>query len=143
MAFDASSLLDASHLVAFLGGTGVGAAGTYLADRLTDQRRKQEASKEDKARFLALRKQMPAFLDEVSKDLQANPELSIREFVVLPNERITFNHDRPRFQYYEVKCPGVVNHISLLVEGGYIEVVRATGTPIYRLRESLVAKLRS
>ena len=143
MTFDPSSLLDASHLVAFLGGTAVGAAGTYLADRLTDQRRKQETSKEDKARFSDLRKQMPAFLDEVGKDLQENPELSIREFVVLPNERITFIHDRPRFQYYEAKYPGIVNHISLLVEAGYVEVLRSTGTPIYRLRESLVANLRS
>lgn len=142
MDFDPSSLLDVSHLVAFLGGTAIGAAGTYLADRFTDQRRENETSKKEKARFSALRKQMPDFFDEIRKDLQTKPELSIREFVVLPHERITFNHDRPRFQYYEVKWPGIVNYISLLVEAGYVEVVRSTDIPIYRLRESLVTKLQ-
>lgn len=141
MPFDPSSLLDVSHLVTFLGGTAVGAAGTYMADRLTDQRRKQEAESEAQDRFSALERQMPNFFAELRQDLAGKPELAIREFVVLPNERVTFNHERPRFEYYESKHEAISNFVAMLVEVGFVEVVRSTSTPTYRLREQFIARL--
>lgn len=143
MPFEPASLLDVSHLAAFLGGTAVGAAGTYVADRLTDQRRKQEAESEAKDRFSSLQRQMPNFFAELRQDLSDKPELAIREFVVLPNDRVTFNHERPRFEYYESKHEAISNFVALLVEAGLVEVVRSTSTPIYRLREHFVTRLAS
>jgi hypothetical protein len=142
MAFDPSSLLDFSHLAVFLGGTAVGAAGTYMADRFTDQRRKREVESEGHDRFVNLESQMSAFFAELRADLAAHPDLGIREFVLLPNERVMFNHDRQRFEYYESKYPGVQNWTALLVEAGFVEVIRETGTPIFRLREQFVARLQ-
>lgn len=141
MPFDPASLLDVSHLVTFLGGTVVGAAGTYIADRFTDRRRRQEAESEAEDRFLALERKMPGLFAEIRSDLAGKPELAIREFVVLPNERVTFNHDRPRFEYYESEHEAVSNFVALLVESGFVEIVRSTSTPIYRLREPFVARL--
>ena len=141
MPFDPASLLDVSHLVTFLGGAAVGAAGVYVADRLTDQRRKREAESEAQSRFSALERQMPNLFAELRKDLADKPELAIREFVVLPNERVTFNHERPRFQYYQSKHEAIANFVAMLVEAGFVEIVRPASTPIYRLREHFVARL--
>lgn len=143
MPFDASTLLDASHLVAFLGGTAVGAAGKYLADRFTDQRHKNEAKAEANAQFSEIANQMPAFLAEVRTDLASHPELAIREFVVLPVRGVVFNHDRARFEYFESEHPAVANFVAMLLEAGYVEVLRATGTPIYRFKEPFVSRVRS
>jgi hypothetical protein len=140
--FDPASLLDASHLAVFLGGAAVGAAGTYLADRFTDQRRKSEAESVDKARFKKLQIQMPEFFAELRTDLAANPNLAIREFVVLPDERVVFNHDHPRFAYYESKYAVAKNFAAMLVEAGYVEVVFSSDTPIFRLREVFVSRLQ-
>ena len=143
MQFDLSTLLDASHLAVFLGGTAIGAAGQYFGDRFTDQRHKSEAEAQAKKQFNEVVKQMPAFIAEVRTDLAARPELAIREFVVLSTPGITFNHDRARFQYFESDHIAIHNFVSTLVEAGYVEIIRPTGTPIYRLRESFVTKLRS
>lgn len=141
MPFDPSTLLDVSHLAAFLGGTAVGAAGTYFADLFTDQRRRKESESKEKNKFALLQERMKGFFDEIRVDLLDKPELGIREFVVLPNERITFTHDHPRFEYYESKYPGVKNYVAMLVEADYVDLVRSTGTPIYRFKEEFVSKL--
>lgn len=138
MAFDLTTLLDVTHLVTFLGGAMVGAAGTYMADRFTDQRRKGEAREDDRKRFENLYRQMPEFFAEIAADLEAKPELLIREFVVLPSPNVNFNHDKPRFQYYESAHIEIGNYVPLLVQTGYVDVMRSTGTPIYRLRENFV-----
>jgi hypothetical protein len=77
---------------------------------------------------------MPDLFAELRQDLAEKPDLAIREFVVLPNERVTFNHDRPRFQYYQSKHVAIANFVALLVEAGFVEIVRSTSIPIYRLR---------
>lgn len=141
MSFDPTSLLDVSYLLTFLGGTAVGAAGTYVADRLTDQRRKKEAVSEAKSRFSMLERQMPDFFAEIRQHLADKPQLTIREFVVLQSEGNMFNHPHPRFEYYESKHPAISNFVAMLVEAEFVQVVRATSTPIYRLREHFVTHL--
>jgi hypothetical protein len=141
--FDLAALLDVSHLASFLGGTAVGAAGTYMADRLTDQRRRREAEAAKVSRFKDITRQMPSFIAELRADLNSNSELAIREFVVLPNERVTFNHDHPRFEYHESKHEAATNYVSLLVEADFVEVLRSSSTPIYRLREHFVALVKN
>jgi hypothetical protein len=143
MKFDPSTLLDVSHLAVFLGGTAIGAAGQYFGDRFTDQRRKSEAEAKAKKQLNEVVTQMPAFIAEVRADLAARPELAIREFVVLSTPGVTFNHDRARFEYFESDHIAIHNFVSALVEAGYVEIIRPTGTPIYRFRESFVARLRS
>jgi hypothetical protein len=143
MAFDPSSLLDASHLVAFLLGSAVGAAGTYMADRFTDQRRMAEAKRSANESFERVSKLMPELIAEIRTDLLANKEHVLREFVILHSERLRFNHDKPRIELYESKLPAAKNQVAVLVSAGYVSVVRATDIPIYRLEEHFVAKLEN
>jgi hypothetical protein len=142
MPFDPSSLFDVTHLVTFLGGAAVGSAGTYLADRFTDQRRAQEIASSHKKRFAELNKIMYALFKEMVDDLKADKSCAIREFVILPNERVMFNSNTPRFVYYEVKYPNIRNQVALLAEVGYVQDVTVGNAPIFRMQESFVAMLK-
>ena len=79
-------MIDISHLVTFVAGTAVGAAGQYMADRFTDQRRTGEAKKESDRKYKSLVKNMPALIAEMKEDISKEGNELIREFVVLPNE---------------------------------------------------------
>lgn len=131
-------MLETTHLIAFLEGTAIGAAGTYMADRFTDQRRKQELRRETKDGFGRLRQQMSDLLDEICHDLKQSKDIIYRELVILPTERNTFNHDRPRLVYYETKHPNLKSQIEILVESGYLRNVSTTDWPIYRMGEKFV-----
>lgn len=141
MSFDPASLLSVSHLATFLGGTVVGAAGKYMADRFTDSRRKKEAAAEARRRYSAIHDSMPSFIAGLKADLSRSDNKLIREFVVLPNERITFNHDRPRFEYYETEHPDLPNMVQMLLDASYIRDISTTRHPIYRLSEEFVTFL--
>ena len=142
MPFNPESLWDISHLATFLGGAVVGAVGTYMVDRFTDRRRAKEAEDAVGAQFKRLSKQMPELIAEFQKDLSDNTTLTLREFVILPNERITFNHDKPRIEVYKTRHPAAKNQVGVLVSEGLVQVVRSSDTPIYRLTESFVERLQ-
>jgi hypothetical protein len=58
-----------SSLIGFLLGTITGASGKYFADRFTDQRRRTELKKQEKRRFIDIKKQMPEIIEEFKHDL--------------------------------------------------------------------------
>jgi hypothetical protein len=128
----------ASHSAAFLLGTATGAAGQYFADRFTDQRRRQEARAEIKARWSKIIGAMPAFIEEMKKDLKSSP--LIREFIVLPNKHVSFGVGKlqPRFRYYEDEHPQLRGQLAMLEHYGYIHDVTPGNTPIYRMTEEFV-----
>lgn len=142
MAFDPASLFDVSHLATFLGGAAVGGAGQYLADRFTDQRRAQEMASDEKERFAQLNEVMSTLLQEMANDLKGDNSGAVREFVILPNERVRFNSRVPRFVYFESKHPNVRNQVALLVEAGYLQDVTVESAPIFRMRDGFVSMLR-
>jgi hypothetical protein len=145
MPFDASTLLDASHLVTFMIGTGVGAAGTYFADRFTDQRRKQEKLVEEETKFQKVYQTMPTLLDEMRADLQQHRAAAIREFLILRSEVTNyFGDNQTRLVYYESNHPHARSQVELLVAQGFVRVVRqgdATKLTFYRIEESLAERL--
>lgn len=142
MPLELISLLDTSHFATFLGGACIGAAGTYLADRFTDQRRNSEARSRNLKQFRRIEKHMPDLFSEFRKDLAERPELAIREFVLLPSQNVIFNHGQPRFVYFESDYLALKNLVSLLVQAGYVSIVRSTDTPIYQLNEHFVELLQ-
>lgn len=141
MPFDPSSLLDVSHLVTFVGGAIVGAAGTYLGDRFTDSRRAKEQEAETKRAFNRLEGQMPTLLREMKADLQTPGSEMLREFVLLPNRRVTFNHSKPRFQYFADSHPKLQPQVDLLRDAGFVEELQSPNVPMYRMKEHLVDAL--
>lgn len=135
-------MFDISHLVTFVAGTAVGAAGQYMADRFTDQRREQESKREANQKFQRALQAMPALLAEMKADL-IKPEYDVvREFVALPNDRVMFNSDRTRFAYFRSTHVALENQIAMLVELGYIRDVSKNQTPIYRMTEDFAQRVK-
>lgn len=141
MAFDPSTLLDVSHLVTFVGGAMVGAAGQYLGDRFTDSRRAKEQASEIKKSFKRLQEQMPDLLQEMKADLQTAGSSMIREFVLLPNARVSFNQSKPRFQYFAEVHPHLQTQVDLMRDAGFVDELDSANVPMYRMREHLVEEL--
>jgi hypothetical protein len=141
MAFDPSSLMDVSHLVTFVGGAILGAAGQYLGDRFTDSRRAKEQATEIKKSFKRLHDQMPDLLREMKADLKTEGSSMIREFVLLPNARVIFNHGKPRFQYFAEVHPHLQTQVDLIRDAGFVEELESTNVPMYRMRENFVEAL--
>lgn len=146
---------DITHLVTFLSGTAVGAAGTYMADRFTDRRREQESRKTLDQKYEALRSLMPEFFAEIRNDLAETADLAAREFVVLPSPNAIFNHEKPRLEYYETNYPAIRNWIDMLEEASFVsridrDVAGAVSprpfetvlAPIFRLNEVFIARLK-
>jgi len=83
MAFDL-----VSTLVGFFVGAATGAVGSYFANKYTDRRHEKEAGRYAKQQFRAIRKQMPQLIAEMKSDLAGDGNAHVREFFVLPNERL-------------------------------------------------------
>jgi len=137
MAFDLTSTL-----IGFLVGTATGAAGTYFANKYTDRRREQEAGKQAKRQFLAIKKQMAHLLAEMKADLAGEGRSHVREFFVLPNERVRLGgSEKPRFVYYEDQHENLRGKLDILENAGYIMDVTPKNTPIFRMSEDFVRLL--
>lgn len=78
----------------------------------------------------------------MADDLKGDKSCAIREFVILPNERVMFDSVTPRFAYYEAKHPNIRNQVLLLAEAGYVQDVTVKSTPIFRMQEPFVSMLR-
>lgn len=142
MSFDASTLLDVSHSATFLGGAFVGAAGQYLADRFTDQRRKQQFNSDAKKQFLELKADMSKLFSEMRLDLVNDESKSTREFVITPSKNVNFNGRKLRFFYYENEHAYVQLQVDRLLNLGYLEDVTTGSASIYRMQEHFVLLLK-
>jgi hypothetical protein len=128
----------ATHSAAFLLGAAMAAAGQYLADRFTDQRRRQETRADIQARWAKIVGAMPAFIVEMKQNLSSAP--LVREFIVLPSKHVAFGGGKlqPRFRYYEDEHPQLRGQLAMLEDYGYIRDVTPRNTPIYRMTEEFV-----
>jgi len=138
-----SSILSVSHLLTFLGGVAVGCAGQYLADRFTDQRRKKEDRSEAETEFLAIKSDMKELLAEMEIDLREDKSRSIREFVISPNRRVSFNGKKPRFMYFEDEHPHLRLQVDRLESAGYVDDITPGNAPIFRMSEHFVQLIRN
>jgi len=122
-------------LVTFVIGVATGAAGKYLADKFTDQRRDKAKSRETKKEFYNVQSQMPELLAEMKEDFTKHENDSIREFVILPSDKVLFNSAQPRFIYYENQHQNLKGKVDVLENHGYIIDVTVSNAPIYRITE--------
>jgi len=128
-----------SALTGFLLGTATGAAGRYLADRSTDQRRRRESQAQALNQLASIRARASELLAEIEADLRKSPHL--RELILLPNERMQYTHAQDRVVIYEESQPKARSQLTLLEGIGYIEQVSNGDFPLYRLRESFATAL--
>ena len=127
-----------SMLVGFLFGTATGAAGKYFADKYTDQRKAKETTSSERRSFGSLTKRMPDLIATMKLDLMSDGNSLVREFVVLPNERVIFNSSEPRFIYYEDAVSDLRLKAGLLVDARFATRVSLHETPMFRLSERFV-----
>ncbi len=138
-----------SHLITFVLGAFTGAAGKYLADKYTDKRRSKEKETGKRKIFLNLAEKMPDVIKEMQEDLSKPECMVIREFYLLPNDRVLFNSGGERcLFYYEDQHENLTHKIKLLENNGFVEDVTHTNTPKYRMTEEFVdcvikAKIKS
>jgi hypothetical protein len=138
-----------SYLITFVLGAFTGAAGKYLADKYTDKRRSKEKETGKRKIFLNLAEKMPELIKEMQEDLSKPEWMVIREFYILPNDRVLFNSGGGRcLFYYEDQHENLKHKIKLLVNNGFVDDVTHTNTPKYRMIEEFVecvikAKIKS
>ena len=87
---------------------------------------------------------MPALMSEMRKGLQSPDGATVREFFVLPNQRVMLGgSSKPRFVYYEEVHPTIMSQLDLLEEHGLVKDVTPVGNnaKIYRMSEKLVEQL--
>ena len=131
-----------THLLAFLAGAMMGAAGTYLADKFTDRRREGEASKSATALLRSTEVEMPELFAEFRSD-RVEPGFSgIRDFFVLPNRGVTMNAEGEILTYYEAEHQNLSDKLATLEERGYIRDITTGNTPKYRMSDEFMAYLR-
>ena len=124
-----------THIIIFLFGTATGAAGSYFATKYTDRRREKEGENKVKSTFQKVQEIMPALIQEMKNDFN-NPEfISIREFAILPNDRVIFNSGQPRFIYYEEQNNDLKGKVSILENYSFVYDVTSGNAPIYRITE--------
>ena len=139
---DLAAILDPSHLTAFIGGTAVGAAGKYLADLFTDQRKRKEEKKKREKRLSGLESRMQQLFAEMRTDLAKDGQEHFREFVILSSEVTNYAHSRPRLVYFESKQRGLQDQIAILVGEGLVDRDQNYNPPLYRVKEDLASWLR-
>lgn len=130
-----------THLIAFVVGGFTGAAGQYLGEKYTDQRRKQEARAESRSEWARIEKLMPEVIGSLRNGLKDKP--LIREFVVLRARGTVMASSRPRFVFYESEVADLRTKVEMLEEVGYVTNVEPGNTTIYRITQQFFERLTS
>jgi hypothetical protein len=132
----------ASHAIVFLLGTATGAAGTYFADKYTDQRRRQEGASATKKEFSRLFQMMPDLLSEMQQDVAQPKRATYREFFVIPKGAQLW--PTPNSFYYE--DDGSNNYLGkarILESRGYVIDVTPGNAPKFQMTEEFFTLLRT
>ncbi len=124
-----------THFITFLIGVATGAAGNYFAAKYTDKRRDKEDSNKLVKSFNRAKDQMPDLIKEMKEDFSNQENSSIRELVIVPNKRVMFNSQQPRFIYYEDEYQNLKGKISVLENLGFVVDVSVSDAPIFRITE--------
>lgn len=82
---------------------------------------------------------MPELITQFKTDLSTEDNKLIREFFVLPNNRVCLGgSEKPRLIYYEEEYKGLRNKIDILENQGFLIDVTPGNAPIYRMTEEFV-----
>jgi hypothetical protein len=123
-----------TYLITFLIGVATGAAGKYFADKYTDQRRKNDARREESRRFKQTRSQMPQLVKEMKKDLTTPETHLLREFF-LSSHKWPLNLQNKNLIYYFEDHPDLQAKVQILENNGYVLDVTPSNTKKYRMTE--------
>ncbi len=111
-----------------------------LTHKLPDQHHIQNlVSASEEKKFKKVKNMMPELITEFKTDLSTEDNKLIREFFVLPNNRVCLGRsEKPRLIYYEEEHKGLRNKIDILENQGFLIDVTPGNAPIYRMTEEFV-----
>lgn len=90
-------------------------------------------------KFEKVKNMMPEIITQFKTDLSAEDNKLIREFFVLPNNKVLLGgSEKPRLIYYEEEHKGLRNKIDILENEGFLIDVTSGNAPIYRMTEEFV-----
>ena len=131
-----------SGLIGFLIGAVTGATGHYLAEKFTDERRLKELRRQEDIQWKKLISRFPKVLTEMQEDATSENNNGIREFFVT-KERLTIIRSEPYFAYCPVKHPDLKAAVAHMQELGYVVDITPGNTPMYRMTEDFVDRLKN
>jgi hypothetical protein len=121
-------------------GTAIGAAGTYFAEKYTDERRKNEQRREEDQNFAYLVSRMPDLLGEMREDLAEKTHAEWREFFIV-RKGTNFNTSPNSFFYEEDEANGFLSKTRTLEEYGLVSDITPGKLPKFRMSDMLVQRL--
>jgi hypothetical protein len=134
--------LVVTHCIAFLVGAFTGAAGKYLADKYTDQRRWKEVESKRRKDFRQIQRQMPELIGAMAEDISKPDQGFIREFFLLESRKWIFNAGQRCFVYYREDHVDLQGKVHILENMTYVNDITTPGkAPKYRMTEELVTLL--
>jgi hypothetical protein len=121
-----------------------GAAGSYFADKWTDQRRRQEKMRQSRRRFAEVAKSNPSLIQEMRDDIMNPANSSVRSFILMHSKGNHFVPDGQQYLcYYEEDHWNLRGQVSILESHKWIEDTTTTNAPRFKMSEEFVALLRS
>ncbi len=130
-----------SVIIGFLVGTATGAAGTYFADKFTDQRREKQAARSEADLWRDLEGRFPAVIAEMRADFTPQENRHVRAFFVKSSRSMLGGTSEPSFEYHTDKHPDLQAAVQKLVAHGFITDITPGSCPMYRIHEKLVDAL--
>lgn len=131
------------RLVIFLAGSLTGATGSYLADKYTDKRRRQEAEKESWSVWERVVRELPRLIAEMRDDVSRPENAARREFFVLRSRSQYIMGRGETLAYMEMEHGDLPQEIAVLENHGYVRDVSQGNARRYRMSEEFVQLLHS
>ncbi|MET4038336.1 hypothetical protein [Bradyrhizobium sp. RT6a] len=89
--------------------------------------------------FKDLEKKAPELIAKMRENLQKEP--LVREFVLLPNNRVSYGASYPQFIYFEDSIPYISSIMTIMIHVGAIYDARYNRVPRYKFTEAFVSFL--
>jgi hypothetical protein len=86
--------------------------------------------------FADLESKAPKLIAEMRRDLEGQP--LVRQFVLLPNSRVSYNASYPQFSYHEDMHPYLRPMMTIMVHAGAIYDTKFNSVPRYNFTEEFV-----
>lgn len=132
-----------SHLITFLSGAAIGAAGNYFALKYDDQRRKKEERKRYRRHVKETIEIMPILIKEMKGDFNHPDHKATREIAIVPHRKLPFRNSTNVFTYYEDEHVNLKNNISLLNNLGFLQEIHKFNVPSYIVTESFYQEVKN
>ena len=113
--------------------------GVSLTHKFPDEHHLHNFVSASEKKFKKVQNMMPELITQFKTDLSTEDSKFIREFFVLPNNRVCLGgSEKPRLIYYEDEHKGLRNKIDILENQGFLIDVTPGNAPIYRMTEEFV-----